>query len=333
MKTLTIFTPTYNRKHTISRTYESLCRQTSDDFDWLIIDDGSTDGTREWVESLGKKVIDRGANYDWMGRHLQSKDENHFVILSSDIESNNSFRIEYIYKPNGGLYTGYNTAYATIQTELCVCIDSDDFMPDNTVEIIITKWNNYVANNSGKKIELGGIVGLDFNVVNKKPIGGFFTEDNKVCFWEDLHHTGDSKHVMRVDLMRKVAPQIGFNGERDFNPYYMLMQICNNYPVMVVNENFCWVEYQTTGDSMSAGIWKQYVRSPRSYAKYRIMQLKMKHGIDLKRKIVLCIHYVSSCILSKDKDWLRNSPYKLITLFVAPLGLFFSWVVKYKNCR
>ena len=58
MKTITIFTPTYNRKHTLPRTYESLCRQTCDDFDWLIIDDGSTDGSREWVESLGEKVVE-----------------------------------------------------------------------------------------------------------------------------------------------------------------------------------------------------------------------------------------------------------------------------------
>ena len=333
MKTLTVFTPTYNRKHTICRTYESLCRQTSCDFEWLIIDDGSTDGTREWVKSLGKIVIDKGTGFDWMGRHFCSEDENHFVILSSEAESKNPLKIEYIYKPNGGLYTGYNTAYATIQTELCVCIDSDDFMPEDTVEIIVKKWNIYRENNSSKKIELGGIVGLDFNVLNKKPIGGYFTQDNNICFWEDLHHTGDSKHVMRTDLMRSVSPQVGFRGERDFNPYYMLMQVCNEYQVMVVNENFCWVEYQTSGDSMSAGIWKQYVRSPRSYSKYRIMQMQMKHGIDLKRKFMLCIHYVSSCILSKDKCWLRNSPEKLMTICAAPFGLFLSWVVKYKNRR
>ena len=50
MKTLTIFTPAYNRAHTIWRTYESLCRQTCKDFEWLIIDDGSTDNTRELVD-------------------------------------------------------------------------------------------------------------------------------------------------------------------------------------------------------------------------------------------------------------------------------------------
>lgn len=331
MKILTVFTPTFNRNHTIHRTFESLCRQTSKDFDWLIIDDGGTDETRKWIDGLGEKIIPIGERFDWMGRPLSSKDSNHFVILYNNINMESPLRIEYIYKPNGGLYTGYNTAYATIQTELCVCIDSDDYMPDDAIKKIIDKWCSYKMGLYTKKTEVGGIVGLDFNVVDKMPIGGFFPENNKICFWEDLRHFGDSKHVMRTSLMRNVAPQIGFSGEKDFNPYYMLMQICNKYPVLVVNENFCWVEYQTSGDSMSAGIWKQYLRSPRSYAKYRIMQMQMKHGIDLKRKFILCIHYVSSCILSKDKDWLRNSPEKLMTICAAPFGLFLSWVVKYKN--
>ena len=51
MALLTIFTPAYNRAHTIGRTYESLCRQICHDFEWLIVDDGSSDNTRELVRS------------------------------------------------------------------------------------------------------------------------------------------------------------------------------------------------------------------------------------------------------------------------------------------
>ena len=51
---LTIFTPAYNRAHTLSRTYQSLCGQTVKDFIWLIIDDGSTDNTEEVVQDLLK---------------------------------------------------------------------------------------------------------------------------------------------------------------------------------------------------------------------------------------------------------------------------------------
>ena len=322
MKTLTVFTPTYNRKHTLLRAYESLCRQTCDDFDWLVIDDGSTDGTREWVESLGKKVVDKGQRFDWMGRILNGEDENHFVIKTPRLE------IEYIYKPNGGLYTGYNTAYATIRTELCVCIDSDDYMPDDAVEKIVNLWQK---RQKGK--EYAGIEGLDYNVVDGKPIGGFFSEQIKEAYHMELCHVGDTKQVMRTDLMRRVAPQIGFWGEKDFNPFYMLSQVLDNYPVIIVNENLCWVEYQIGADSMSQGIWKQYGRSPRSYAKYRINQMTLRHGNSWKKRFRLCTHYVSSCILSGDTQWLKNSPLKALTLLAAPFGVVLWILVLIKSKR
>ena len=61
MKTLTVFTPSYNRAHTLVRTYESLCRQTSDDFEWMVIDDGSTDNTEEMVKEwiVDNKILIR----------------------------------------------------------------------------------------------------------------------------------------------------------------------------------------------------------------------------------------------------------------------------------
>ena len=69
---ITVFTPTYNRAHTLIRTYESLVRQTCKDFIWLIIDDGSIDNTLESVESWKK--------------------------------NSNGFEIRYIYKENGGMH-------------------------------------------------------------------------------------------------------------------------------------------------------------------------------------------------------------------------------------
>ena len=320
MKRLTVFTPTYNRKHTLSRTYESLCCQTVNDFDWLIIDDGSTDGTREWVESLGEKIIEKGHSFDWMGRILEEEDESHFVIRTPQ------FVIEYIFKPNGGLYTGYNTAYAIIKTELCVCIDSDDYMPDDAVVKIVSVWRNRPQ---GK--EYAGIEGLDFNVVDGQPIGGFFPEHLREAYHAEICHVGDTKQVMRTDLMKNVAPQIGFQGEKDFNPFYMLSQVLDKYPALILNDNLCWVEYQIGADSMSQGIWKQYVRSPRSYAKYRINQMTLKHGNPLKNRFRLCVHYMASCILSADKDWLRNSPLKGLTILAIPFGLFLTLLVLWKN--
>ena len=102
MPLLTVFTPAYNRAHTLPRTYESLCRQDCKDFIWLIIDDGSTDNTSELVK-------------EWM-----SKD--------------NGFEIRYIYKENGGMHTAHNVAYEHIDTELNTCIDSDDKLAEGAAE-------------------------------------------------------------------------------------------------------------------------------------------------------------------------------------------------------
>ena len=304
MKVLTVFTPTYNRKHTLPRTYKSLCCQTCEDFEWLVIDDGSSDGTREWVESLGNKIVNKGQRFDWMGRKLGGVDENHFMIKTPQM------LITYIYKPNGGLYTGYNVAYTSIETELCVCVDSDDFMPEDAVEKIVKRWRE-------RPIEKDycGILGLDFNVVDGKPIGGFFPDELHECNEMEMGlkniHVGDTKEVMRTDLMRKVAPMEGFKEEKNFNPWYMMMQVLDQYPMLIVNDNLCWVEYQIGKDSMSQGIWRQYSNSPRSFAKHRAMAMRMKHN-TFPNKMRLCIHYVSSCIIARDGQWLKNSPMKFL---------------------
>ena len=106
---LTVFTPTYNRKHTIARTYESLYCQSSNDFNWLIIDDGSSDGTREWVGSLGEKIVSSGSRFDWMGRLIDGEDGNHFIVQTK------KFAIEYVY------IWGYkgNTLFIELGRSIC----------------------------------------------------------------------------------------------------------------------------------------------------------------------------------------------------------------------
>ena len=328
MKTITVFTPTYNRKHTLRRTYESLCHQSSNDFDWLIIDDGSSDGTREWVESLGKKIVSYGKCFDWMGCPLMHVDDNHFVLLSFNTISGEPLRIEYIHKPNGGLYTGYNTAYETIQTELCVCIDSDDFMPDDAVEKIVAMWNEKGSD------KYCGIEGLDFDIHTNQPIGGYFPDGLEEVFLHELYskkiHKGDTKQVLRTDLMRQVAPMEGFEGEKNFNPIYMLLQVCDKYPMLILNDNLCTVDYQIGLDSMSQAIFRQYINSPRSFAKMRLLEMSLQHN-TLKDRFRSAIHYVSSCIISRDGNWLKNTNNKALTLLACPFGLILYFYILHHN--
>lgn len=295
MATLTVFTPTYNRAHTLERTYRSLCSQTCRDFEWLVVDDGSTDGTDSLVAG--------------------------FI-------AENIIPVRYIYKENGGLYTGYNTAYANITSELCCCVDSDDFMPDDAVETIIATWRE--RGGTG----YAGVIGLDFDVRTGSPLGGYFPQELTECFFLDLYtrriHRADTKVALRTDLMQAVAPMTGFPGEKNFNPVYMQLQVCDVHPLLVVNKNLCWVEYQTGADSMSVGIWHQYANSPRSFAKQRRLEMGLRRSSAANRARC-AIHYVASCILARDKKWLSASPRRLLTLAMAPAGVALALLIKFKT--
>ena len=103
MKLVTVFTPTYNREHTLPQLYDSLCRQTCKDFVWCIVDDGSKDNTEELVQ-------------EWV--------------------SKNQITIEYHKQSNGGKMRAHNFGVRLCKTPLFVCIDSDDYVSDTFVESV-----------------------------------------------------------------------------------------------------------------------------------------------------------------------------------------------------
>ena len=128
----------------------------------------------------------------------------------------------------------------------------------------------------------------------REPIGGRFPDGMTECFFPELRarniHKGDTKQVMRTDLMKEVAPQVGFPGEKNFNPVYMLLQVTDKYPLLVLNEPLCLVQYQYA-DSMSRNIYRQYLDSPRSFAKMRRLEMGLCHTTAFNR-IRCAAHYV-----------------------------------------
>ena len=291
---LTIFTPTYNRATLLSRCFESLKRQTCKQFIWMIIDDGSTDSTAQIAEAWAAEPLD--------------------------------FEIVYVYKKNGGLHTAYNTAIANIKTELCVCIDSDDFMPENAVEQILNCWRLRGSD------AVAGIVGLDYDL-SGHVIGDCLPDQNTVNLIDLLtgkYHikNGDRTNVVRTELYRKYAPMKEFPGEKNFNPHYLHLQISNEYDFLVLNKNLRYVDYQPCG--MSASIWNQYRNSPNSFIETRRLYLSFPNT-SFCFQFKQCIHYVSSNILAKKKKFLRDSPAKVMTVFAIPLGTLLAMIVCYKT--
>lgn len=296
-KLITVFTPTYNRSYTIHKCYESLKRQTCKDFEWLIIDDGSNDNTKELVDK-------------W-------------------IQENDEFKIRYIYQENQGMHGAHNTAYLNINTELNVCIDSDDYMPENAIEIIKSIWESVKDNK-----DISGIAGLDA-YENGKIIGMKFPEGLKKSslfnFFYNKKITGDKKLVYRTELTKKY-PYPLYKGENYVGLAYKYYKLDEKYELALINEVLCIVQYMEDGSSLN--MFRQYRKNPRGWCFYRVENLKLSMG-NFRYKFIQCIHYVSSSILSKNKRFLLESPKKGLTLIAIPFGvcLYFLILIKTRKIK
>lgn len=289
-KTLTIFTPAYNRAHTIGRTYESLCRQTCQDFEWLVVDDGSQDHTRTLVDG-------------WI--------------------QENKISIRYIYKENGGMHTAHNVAYEHITTELNTCIDSDDYMPDDAVEKIVNHWKKYGSD------QYAGILGLDQTIGGKIlgerfPLGLFST--TLFGYEAQSKVVGDMKLVLRTDVVKKYPPYPVFEGEKYVGLAYLYVLIDQDYELLALNEVLVIVDYQVGGSTSST--YKQYWHNPKGFAFYN--NVKLKYVKTFKQRIKSSILYVANSIRAKNYKMLSESNAPWLTFFLFPVGLAFFCFVYYK---
>lgn len=278
-KSLTIFTPAYNRAHTLSRTYESLCRQTSKDFEWLVVDDGSSDHTGELVKTwIDERKID----------------------------------IRYIYQENQGMHGAHNTAYRNIHTELNTCIDSDDYMPDDAVEKIVTFWK---ANGSDR---YAGLMGLDYSEKGGL-IGKRFPAELKESTLSGYYLNGglgDKKVVYRTAVTNQYPEYPRFGNEKYLSLGYKYLLIDQDYTLLTLNECLVIVDYQLDGSSFS--MWKQYWNNPNGWMFLRKTHMKLYRPWRIKVKS--CIHYVSHCIRAGRKKEILASPMPVTTLLVSPIG-------------
>lgn len=181
---ITIMTPVFNRAYIIENLYKSLLTQSNNNFDWLIVDDGSTDSLRELVEK-------------WQ------KDPARF------------FEMTYIYRDNGGKHRAWNSALQHIKGEWTFVVDSDDFLLDDAIDKV-TKWINEVEDDlsfcgvAGQK----GRVSQDGNLCS---CGGFprkkdFVDATNIQrYYNNL--LGDKAEIYRTSDLRK-HPFPEYEGEK-----------------------------------------------------------------------------------------------------------------------
>ena len=104
------------------------------------------------------------------------------------------------------------------------------------------------------------------------------------------------------------------------------MLIDQQYELLILNEPVCVVEYQLDGSSY--GMYKQYWNNPKGWCFYRKTEMLYTKGFS--RKMMVCAHYVSSSIISKNKQFIAEAPCKLATVCSIPLGVMLYFFIKYK---
>lgn len=224
---ITILTPTYNRASLLPRLFDSLLRQTNKDFEWIVVDDGSTDDTREVVANLKEKC-------------------------------GGAFPMGYVYKANGGKHMAINIGAERARGELLFIADSDDLLTDDALETVANSWHDISDDKS-----FAGIAGLDITMDTREVIGSGLPQEHIDCNAIDIryrHHvTGDMKEVFRTEVLREF-PFPEFAGERFCPEQLVWFRMARRYRLRYINKPMYIADYQP--DGITAGITRARMRNP-----------------------------------------------------------------------
>lgn len=267
MPLISILTPTYNRGKLLLPLYESLKNLTFEDFEWLIVDDGSEDDTEQYALS-------------WIAHNIQ----------------NAEFPIRYIKKSNGGKHTAINRGVREANGELILILDSDDTLPADSLATIA----QYYEQCKGYK-DCAGVCGLmahhDGQLIGtgfpKEPM---YESALQFRYAEKGNVTGDLLEVYKTSVMREFPfPEI--ENEKFCPESLVWNRIANKYKLFCFNKVIYYRDYLEGG--LTSKIVRIRMNSPiASTMTYAEM---LDYNISLKWKIRSAINYwrFKYCIKNK----------------------------------
>ena len=226
---ITVFTPSYNRVNTLKILYDSLLKQGEANFEWLVVDDGSSDNTKEYIDSL---------------------------------ISENKIKINYIYKENGGKQAAYNLGLEKALGDIFLCIDSDDMLADNALEIIENDFN--------ENLDVAGIMYNQGYISDKsKIIGTPFPKDDLIDTYYNVYHklhvTGDKLIVFKTDIAREYYFPL-IEGEKFIPEALIYNRVSLKYKFLCKNRIMAYKDY--LGDGYSANYFNLVKKNPKGNALY-----------------------------------------------------------------
>lgn len=249
---ITILTPTFNRAHLLPRLFESLTHQTDFNFEWLVMDDGSTDGTSDLF--AGK------------------------TFLSAP------FPIRYYRQENGGKHRALNAGVKQAKGDFIFIADSDDWLLPQSVAIVGLHTSAIADDNT-----FAGVAGLDV-FDDERIVGTGLPQDIIDCNAMDIryryHVDGDLKEVFKTTVLQEFPfPEIQ---DEKFCPEQLVwFRIAQKYKLRYFNTPIYVAEYQPNG--ITASIIRVRMLAPQATCMMYAEMLAYK--IPFKEKIKAAINF------------------------------------------
>ena len=267
---ITVFTPTYNRAYILPILYESLVNQSFKNFEWFIVDDGSTDTTKELVESfLSEKNI----------------------------------KIRYFLQENQGKHVAINNGAELAEGDLFFIVDSDDYLAQNALEILYAR---YLAIKENPKI--AGIF-INCTNKNPKVTHDTFNlrlpKEGIICTLTELNHQfqirGEFATAIKTEI-QKAYPYPIFEGEKFCRESLVYRRIGKKYNFLFVSDEIYFADYLE--DGLTVKSWKLLKKSPKGAA--LLFKEQAKENIPTKEKLIALNAYWDFQINDVKSSWFNK---------------------------
>lgn len=283
--TITILTPTYNRQESIKKLWESLKIQTKKDFEWLVIDDGSTDNTK---------------------------------VLIKKLQAASDFPIQYIYKDNGGKHTALNVGIKEIKSELTFIVDSDDTLSLDAIETICRYHRRY-----GGDSRLCGYTFLR-KFPDGKINGKLFEPNEMIANYIDARINANDTMADKAEVFftrcLKEFPFPEYPNEKFLGEDIVWIRMARKYDMVHINKAIYVGNYMA--DGLTKNRRKHNIESPNG-CMHRAEEF-MKNDIALKYRIKGALQYViyGKFANYKLKNMIKKTSNKFLVLIVFLPGAF-----------
>ena len=234
--TIAVFTPTFNRAYKLPDLYKSLLRQTNKDFVWLVVDDGSTDDTKQLINSYINETL---------------------------------INIRFVSRENGGKQRAHNTALSNCYEELFFTVDSDDYLVDSAIQQVIDAWTPLKT-----KKNIAGMIALCGENDNK-PLNTYLPRGLKTTKIYDLyskyHFAGDATLIYRTSILKQYPYDVA-DGEKFIAESFVYLQIDEKYDLSTLNSVLMIRKYLPDGYTKSARTVARL--NPKGYMKIKKMYME-----------------------------------------------------------